>query len=108
MDNRRGGHAAGHKGSGGRDGTRAGQTNLVAACFALTALAYGLARFAYGLFVPLIRADLDLDRAAAGWVGSASFAACCAGVRAAFLAVPRWGQGRSRSPRGLARRPGWD
>lgn len=24
MDNRRGGHAAGHKGSGGRDGTRAG------------------------------------------------------------------------------------
>lgn len=73
--------------------TRAGPgtANLVAVGFALTALAYGLARFAYGLFLPQIRTELDLGMLAAGWIGSAAFGAYCGGVVAAFIAVPRWG-----------------
>ncbi len=59
--------------------------NLVFAGFALTALSYGLARFAYGLFLPQITEDMMLGIATAGWIGSASFAAYCAGVVAAFL-----------------------
>jgi hypothetical protein len=37
-----------------------GRINLVAAGFALTALTYGLGRFAYGLLLPHIREDLSL------------------------------------------------
>lgn len=70
---------------------RAGAPGLVAVSFALTALAYGLARFAYGLLLPQIKAELALGTVAAGWIGSAAFAAYCAGIIAAFIAVPRWG-----------------
>jgi len=59
--------------------------NFVAAGFALTALSYGLARFAYGLFLPQISMDMSLGVATAGWIGSASFAAYCLGVLAAFI-----------------------
>ncbi|TJZ89951.1 MFS transporter [Paracoccus gahaiensis] len=65
--------------------------NLVAVGFALTALAYGLARFAYGLLLPQIRIELGLGTVAAGWIGSAAFGAYCGGVVAAFMGVPRWG-----------------
>ncbi|MGO2489449.1 MAG: MFS transporter [Pseudomonas taetrolens] len=58
--------------------------NLVAAAFALTALSYGLARFAYGLLLPQIRADLGLDVTEAGWIGGSAFAAYCAGIVLAF------------------------
>lgn len=68
-----------------------GSANLVAAGFALTALAYGLARFAYGLLLPQIRAELELGTVAAGWIGSVAFGAFCGGVVVAFAAVPRWG-----------------
>lgn len=68
-----------------------GTAGLVAAGFALTALVYGLARFAYGLLLPQIRVELSLGTIAAGWIGSAAFAAYCIGIVAAFLAVPRWG-----------------
>lgn len=73
--------------------TRVGPStvNLVAAGFALTALAYGLARFAYGLLLPQIRTELELGTVAAGWIGSVAFGAYCAGVLMAFVAVPRWG-----------------
>lgn len=54
--------------------------NLVAAAFALTALTYGLARFAYGLLLPQIRVDLALDVTEAGWIGGSAFAAYCAGI----------------------------
>lgn len=59
--------------------------NLVAAAFALTALTYGLARFAYGLLLPQIRAELALDATAAGWIGSSAFAAYCAGIVLTFV-----------------------
>ncbi|MGP9806359.1 MFS transporter [Paracoccus sp. NSM] len=91
MDNRQTGNAVGRAGSRGHTDMRAGRANLVGASFALTALAYGLARFAYGLLLPQIRADLELDTVVAGWIGSAAFAAYCAGVVAAFFAVPRSG-----------------
>lgn len=71
-----------------RTGSTAG---LVAAGFALTALVYGLARFAYGLLLPQIKAELSLSTIAAGWIGSAAFAAYCIGIVVAFLAVPRCG-----------------
>lgn len=58
--------------------TRSG--NLVAAGFALTALSYGLGRFAYGLLLPEIRQDLALSATAAGWIGGSAFAAYCVGI----------------------------
>ena len=60
--------------------------NLVAAAFALTALCYGLARFAYGLLLPQIREELDLDVIAAGWIGGSAFVAYCLGIIFTFLA----------------------
>ncbi|WP_407292008.1 MFS transporter [Stutzerimonas zhaodongensis] len=60
--------------------------NLVAAAFALTALCYGLARFAYGLLLPQIREELGLDVIAAGWIGGSAFVAYCLGIIFTFLA----------------------
>ena len=60
--------------------------NLVAAAFALTAVSYGLARFAYGLLLPQVRADLSLDVTAAGWIGGSAFMAYCLGIVFTFLA----------------------
>lgn len=54
--------------------------NLVAAAFMLTALSYGLARFAYGLFLPQIREELLLGMVAAGWIAGSAFAAYCLGI----------------------------
>ena len=68
-----------------------GQRNLVAAAFALTALTYGLARFAYGLMLPDIRVELDLDAATAGWIGGSAFAAYCLGIGASLVAGRRFG-----------------
>ncbi len=65
--------------------------NLVAAAFALTALSYGLARFAYGLLLPQIREDLSLGVTAAGWVGGSAFAAYCVGILLAFYGIGKWG-----------------
>jgi len=59
--------------------------NLVAAAFALTALSYGLARFAYGLLLPRIREDLSLDVTVAGWIGGSAFAAYCVGIIFTFI-----------------------
>jgi len=69
-----------------------GGRNLVLAAFALTALSYGLARFAYGLLLPQIRAELSLSAAAAGWIGGGAFAAYCAGIVLAAFASSRLGE----------------
>ncbi|MBR7197569.1 MULTISPECIES: MFS transporter [Pseudomonas] len=69
--------------------------NLVLAAFALTALSYGLARFAYGLLLPQIRQDLALSVSAAGWIGGGAFAAYCLGIVATFVLSAKV------SPRGL-------
>lgn len=70
--------------------------NLVGAAFALTALSYGLARFAYGLLLPQIRKDLALDVSTAGWIGGSAFAAYCVGILFAFVSSG------ALSPRALA------
>ncbi|MCQ8781952.1 MFS transporter [Mangrovibrevibacter kandeliae] len=68
-----------------------GASATVAAGFVLTALSYGLARFAYGLLLPQISADLDLSPVVAGWIGGSSFAAYCVGIVAALLLSGRFG-----------------
>jgi predicted MFS family arabinose efflux permease len=57
-----------------------GRSNLIAAAFCLTALSYGLARFAYGLLLPEIREEILLSATVAGWIGGGSFAAYCVGI----------------------------
>ena len=64
--------------------------NLVAAAFMLTALSYGLARFAYGLFLPQIREELSLGMVAAGWIAGSAFAAYCLGIILAFCSSARF------------------
>lgn len=59
--------------------------NFVAAAFTLTALSYGLARFAYGLLLPQIREDLSVSVTAAGWIGGSAFGAYCLGIILALL-----------------------
>lgn len=78
----------------GADNVKRG-VNLVAAAFALTALSYGLARFAYGLLLPSMRQDLALSVSAAGTIGGSAFAAYCVGIVATFI-----GNGKI-SPRAL-------
>lgn len=70
--------------------------NLIAAAFSLTALAYGLARFAFGLLLPRIREDLSLGVSTAGWIGGSAFAAYCGGILLSFYFSGRCG------PRALA------
>ncbi|MFC7555307.1 MFS transporter [Pseudoroseomonas wenyumeiae] len=69
-----------------------GQVNLVAAAFALTALSYGLARFAYGLLLPHIREDLSLSATWSGAIGGSAFAAYCLGIVFAFTLRARLGE----------------
>lgn len=61
---------------------------------ALIAVAYGLARFAYGLFVPAFRAEFGLDPSAVGMIGSASYAAYCVAIYPAMMLTPRFGSRR--------------
>src|SRR5690554_5516252 len=64
---------------------------LAAAGIALIAVSYGLARFAYGLFVPAFRETFDLDATAAGAIAAGSYVAYCVGVIIATTATPRVG-----------------
>ena len=70
--------------------------NLLAAAFALTAVSYGLARFAFGLLLPQIRTELSLDISTTGWIGSSAFVAYCVGIFITFILS------RQCTPRGLA------
>lgn len=64
---------------------------LAAAGIWLIAATYGLARFAYGLFVPAFRADFSLDGATAGLIASLSYLAYCGGIVVATVLSPRIG-----------------
>ncbi|ABM61187.1 major facilitator superfamily MFS_1 [Halorhodospira halophila SL1] len=57
----------------------------------LIAIAYGLARYAYGLFVPSIRSELGLSADAVGVVGSMAFISFCLASVVAPLIVDRLG-----------------
>lgn len=47
--------------------------NIVGAGLLIVASTYGLSRYTYGLFVPAIRDDFNLDQATVGAIGSASY-----------------------------------
>lgn len=47
--------------------------NVVGAGLLIVASTYGLSRYTYGLFVPAIRNDFNLDQATVGAIGSASY-----------------------------------
>nr|WP_245324291.1 MFS transporter [Nesterenkonia lacusekhoensis] len=57
----------------------------------LIAVAYGLARFAYGLFVPAFRAEFGLDPGVVGLIGSSSYVAYCLAIYPAMMLTPRLG-----------------
>ena len=67
---------------------------LAAAGMSLIAVCYGMARFAYGLFVPAFREAFVLDASATGAIAAGSYVAYCFGILAATLATPRWGATR--------------
>jgi len=64
---------------------------LAGSGLALIAVTYGLARFAYGLFVPVFRNEFAFDAATAGAIAAGSYAAYCVGIVIATAATPRVG-----------------
>jgi predicted MFS family arabinose efflux permease len=57
----------------------------------MIALTYGLARFAYGLFLPEMRESLDLSESALGLIGAASYAGYCFAILGALVFTSRTG-----------------
>ncbi len=68
-----------------------GTVRLAASGLAMIAVCYGLARFAYGLFVPVFGDEFGLDATVAGAIASGSYAAYCVAVVVATAATSRWG-----------------
>lgn len=64
---------------------------LVAPGLAMIAVTYGLARFAYGLFLPEMRETLDLSDATLGFIGAGSYAGYCLAVLGALVLTSRSG-----------------
>ena len=64
---------------------------LVAPGLALIAVTYGLARFAYGLFLPEMRESLHLSDATLGLIGAGSYAGYCLAVIGALVLTSRCG-----------------
>jgi predicted MFS family arabinose efflux permease len=64
---------------------------LVAPGLAMIAVTYGLARFAYGLFVPEMRESLDLSESVLGLIGAGSYAGYCFAVLSALVFTSRAG-----------------
>lgn len=58
---------------------------------ALVAVCYGLARFAYGLFVPSFRAEFALSSTLLGTVAAGSYVGYCVAVLGSAIAVSRCG-----------------
>jgi hypothetical protein len=79
-----------------------GTLRLAAAGLAMIAVCYGLARFAYGLFVPAFTAEFGLDAATAGAIASGSYAAYCVAIVVATVATARWGPRSVAIAAGLA------
>jgi predicted MFS family arabinose efflux permease len=64
---------------------------LVAPGLAMIAITYGLARFAYGLFLPEMRESLDLSESVLGLIGAGSYAGYCFAVLGALVFTSRTG-----------------
>ncbi len=59
--------------------------------FALIAVCYGFARFAFGLFLPEIRADLALSPTIGGFIAGGSFLGYCVAIIASAYLTERFG-----------------
>ena len=70
---------------------RGGITWLVAPGLATIAVTYGLARFAYGLFLPQMRESLDLSDSVLGLIGAGSYVGYCLAVLGALVLTSRSG-----------------
>src|SRR3712207_9506468 len=57
----------------------------------MIAITYGLARFAYGLFLPEMRESLDLSESVLGLIGAGSYAGYCFAVLGALVFTARAG-----------------
>src|SRR5215213_4530800 len=68
-----------------------GITWLVAPGLAMIAVTYGLARFAYGLFLPEMRETLELSESVLGLIGAGSYAGYCFAVLGALVFTSRAG-----------------
>ena len=64
--------------------------NVVGAGLLIVASTYGLSRYTYGLFVPAIRHDFNLDQATVGAIGSASYLGYLLATLASPLLVRRF------------------
>lgn len=60
----------------------------------MIAVTYGLARFAYGLFVPPLREDFDLSPSALGVIGAGSYAGYCVAIVFSLMFTSRVGPRR--------------
>src|SRR5215208_2426150 len=68
-----------------------GITWLVAPGLAMIAVTYGLARFAYGLFLPEMRESLDLSETVLGLISAGSYAGYCFAILVALAFTSRTG-----------------
>lgn len=74
---------------------------MVGAGAALIGTCYGLARFAYGLFLPEFRAEFAISSAVAGVIGAGSYVGYCVAIVASLVLTPRWGPRRVAVTAGL-------
>ncbi len=66
-------------------------TWLVAPGLGMIAVTYGLARFAYGLFLPEMREAFDLPESVLGLIGAGSYAGYCVTILIALMFTSRTG-----------------
>ncbi|QIT54089.1 YbfB/YjiJ family MFS transporter [Aquisalimonas sp. 2447] len=78
-----------------------GSTGYAVLGAGLIAIAFGLARYAYGLFVPSIRAELGLSADTVGVVGSLAFVSFCLASVVAPLVADRLGPRRAAALSGM-------
>lgn len=67
---------------------------MVGAGAALIGTCYGLARFAYGLFLPELRSDFGIDSSLAGVIGAGGYVGYCVAIVMSLVLTPRWGPRR--------------
>ena len=71
--------------------TTNGTFGLVPAGLAMIAVTYGLARFAYGLFLPELREAFELDAAVLGLIGSGSYVGYCLAITVSLVYTSKVG-----------------
>lgn len=67
------------------------QLALICAGMALIGVCYGFARFAYGLFAPLLQEEFDLDSALLGVISAGSYLGYVLAIVASFILTNRYG-----------------